>query len=82
MFDCDPDRLMDFIQLVEYRSNMLGYQDLFVVTDNSDPANPVGRLFSRTMESSALNKFKFTLLHIPSRKAGWRKSRRSSTTRS
>ena len=24
---------------------MLGYQDLFLVTDNSDPANPVGRDF-------------------------------------
>ena len=24
MFDCDPDVLMDFIQLVEDRSNMLG----------------------------------------------------------
>ena len=24
MFDCDPDGLMDFIQLVEDRSNMLG----------------------------------------------------------
>ena len=45
MFECDPDGLMDFIQLVEYRSNMLGYQDLFLVTDNSDPANPVGRPF-------------------------------------
>ena len=45
MFDCDPDRLMDFIQLVEDRINMLGYQDLFLVTDNSDPANPVGRPF-------------------------------------
>ena len=42
MFDCDPDELMDFIQLVEDRSNMLGYQGLFLVTDNSDPANPVG----------------------------------------
>ena len=42
MFDCDPDRLMDFIQLVEDRSNMLGYQKLFLVTDKSDPANPVG----------------------------------------
>ena len=45
MFDCDPDELMDFIQLVEDRSNMLGYQDLFLVTDNSEPANPVGRPF-------------------------------------
>ena len=45
MFDCDPDGLMDFIQLVEDRSNMLGYQDLFLVTDNSDPANPVGCAF-------------------------------------
>ena len=45
MFDCDPDGLMDFIQLVEDRSNMMGYQDLFLVTDNSDPANPVGRPF-------------------------------------
>ena len=43
MFDCDPDGLMDLIQLVEDRSNMLGYQDLFLVTDNSDPVNPVGR---------------------------------------
>ena len=45
MFDCDTDRLMDFIQLVKDRSNILGYQDLFLVTDNSDPANPVGRPF-------------------------------------
>ena len=45
MFDCDPDRLMDLIQLVKDRSNMMGYQDLFLVTDNSDPANPVGRPF-------------------------------------
>ena len=45
MFDCDPDGLMDFIQLVEDRSNMLGYQDLFLGTDNSDPANPVGCTF-------------------------------------
>ena len=45
MFDCDPYGLMDFIQLVEDRSNMLGYQDLFLVTDNSDPANLVGRAF-------------------------------------
>ena len=45
MFDCDPDGLMDFIQLVKDRSNMLGYQDLFLVTDNSDTANPVGRPF-------------------------------------
>ena len=45
MLDCDPDGLMDFIQLVEDRSNMLGYQDLFLLTDNSDPANPVGRPF-------------------------------------
>ena len=45
MFDCYPDRLMDFIQLVEDRSNMLGYQDMFLVTDNSDPANPVGCTF-------------------------------------
>ena len=36
---------MDLIQLVEDRRNMLGYQDLFLVTDNSDPANPVGRAF-------------------------------------
>ena len=33
---------MDFIRLAEDRSNMVGYQDLFLVTDNSDPANPVG----------------------------------------
>ena len=45
MFNCDPDRLMDFIQLVEDRSNMLGYHDLFLVNDNSDPTNPVGRPF-------------------------------------
>ena len=45
MFDCDPDGLMDFIQLVKDRSKMLGYQDLFLVTDNSDPVNPVGRPF-------------------------------------
>ena len=45
MFDCDPDGLMDFIHLVEDRRNMLVYQDLFLVTDNSDPANPVGRTF-------------------------------------
>ena len=45
MFDCDPDGLMDFIQLVKDRSNMLGYQDLILVTNNSDPANPVGHLF-------------------------------------
>ena len=45
MFDCDPDGLMDFIQLVEDRSNMLGYQDLFLVTNNSDPTNLVGRAF-------------------------------------
>ena len=45
MFDCDPDVLMDFIQLVEDQSNMLGYQDLFLVTNNSDPANPVGCSF-------------------------------------
>ena len=45
MFDCDPDGLIDFIQLVEDRSNMLGYQDLFLVTDNSDPANPVSCAF-------------------------------------
>ena len=45
MFYCDRDGLMDFIQLVEDRSNMLGYQDLFLVTDNSDPANPVGHPF-------------------------------------
>ena len=45
MFDCDPDGLMDFIQLVEERSNMIGYQDLFLVTNNSDPANPVVRTF-------------------------------------
>ena len=45
IFDCDPDGLMDFIHLVEYRSNMLGYQDLFLVTNNSDPANPVGCTF-------------------------------------
>ena len=42
MLDCDPYGLTDFIQLVEDRRNMLGYQDLFLVTDNSDPANPVG----------------------------------------
>ena len=36
---------MDFIQLVEDRRNMLGYQDLFLVAKNSDPANPVGRTF-------------------------------------
>ena len=45
MFNCDPDGLMDFIQLFKDRSNMLGYQDLFLVTDNSDPANPVGQPF-------------------------------------
>ena len=45
MFDCDPDGLMDLIQLVEDRINMLGYKDLFLVTYNSDPANPVGRTF-------------------------------------
>ena len=45
MFDCDPYGLMDFIQLFEDRSNMLGYQDLFLFTDNSDSANPVGRSF-------------------------------------
>ena len=45
MFNCDPDGLMDFIQLVEDRNNMMGYQDLFLVTYNSDPANPVGRPF-------------------------------------
>ena len=45
MFDCDPDRLMDFIQLVEDRSNMLGYQEMLLVTNNSDPANPVGSPF-------------------------------------
>ena len=45
MFDCDPDGLMYFIQLVEDRSNMLGYQDLFLVTDNSDPAKLVVRAF-------------------------------------
>ena len=42
MFDYDLDGLMDFIQLVKDRSNMLGYQYLFLVTDNSEPANPVG----------------------------------------
>ena len=35
MFNCDPDGLMDFIQLVEDRSNILGYQYLFLVKDNS-----------------------------------------------
>ena len=45
MFDCDPDGMMDFIQLVEDRSNMMGYQDMFLVTENSDPTNQVGRPF-------------------------------------
>ena len=45
MFDCDPDGLMDFIQLIKDLSNMLGYQDLFLVTNNSDHANPVGQPF-------------------------------------
>ena len=45
MFNYDPNGLMDFIHLVEDHNNMLGYQDLFLVTENSDPANPVGRAF-------------------------------------
>ena len=30
------------IKIVEDCSNVLGYQDLFLVIDNRDPANPVG----------------------------------------
>ena len=54
MFNCDPYGLIDFIQLVEDLSNMLGYQDLFLVTDNSDPANPVGRPFLQNYEILSL----------------------------
>ena len=57
MFNCDPDRLMDFIQLIEDRSNMLGYQDLFLVTYNSDPANPVGRPFLKNYGILSLEQF-------------------------
>ena len=45
IFDCDPDGLMDSIQLVEDRRNMLGFQDQFLVTNISDTANPVGHPF-------------------------------------
>ena len=66
MFDCDPDKLMDFIQLVEYHSNMLGYQYLFLVTDNSEPANPVGRPFLQnygilSLEQVQVNAAKYAL---------------------
>ena len=33
---------MYFIQLVKDPSNMLGYQYQFLVTNNSDPTNPLG----------------------------------------
>ena len=56
MFDCETDGLMDFIQLAEDRSNMLGYQNLFLVTDNSDPANPVGRPFLQNYGIISLEK--------------------------
>ena len=59
MFDCDPDGLMDFIQIVEDRSNMLEYQDLFLVTDNSDPANPVGRPFLQNYGILSLEQVQF-----------------------
>ena len=61
MFDCDLDGLMDFIQLVEDRRNMMGYQDLFLVTDNSDPANPVGRAFLFSLEQVQVHSGTFAL---------------------
>ena len=57
MFDFDPDGLMDFIQLVKDRSNMLGYQDLFLVTDNSDPANLVVCAFLQNYGILSLEQF-------------------------
>ena len=40
MFDCDPDGLMDFIQLVEDRSNLLGYHGIFQIPDDINAGHP------------------------------------------
>ena len=50
---------MDFIQLVKYRSNMLGYKELFLVTNNSDPANPVGCPFIQNYGILSLEQVQF-----------------------
>ena len=45
MFDCDPDVLMDFLQLVENRSIMLGMVSIYEIPDTTDPQHTVNRNF-------------------------------------
>ena len=45
-FDCTPERLMGFVTEVEQRVSEIGCgQEMFRITDNSDPNNPVTRGF-------------------------------------
>ena len=45
-FDCSPERLMGFVTEVEQRVGEIGCgEDMFLITDNSDPNNPVVRDF-------------------------------------
>ena len=45
-FDCSPERLMGFVTEVEQRVGEIGCQeDMFLITNNSDPNNPVVRNF-------------------------------------
>ena len=45
-FDCSLERLMGFVTEVEQRVGEIGCEeDMFLITDNSDPNNPVVRNF-------------------------------------
>jgi hypothetical protein len=44
-FDCEPDTLADFIQLIDDHSEENGLNRLFQIPDNRDPANRINRNF-------------------------------------
>ena len=45
-FDCSPERLMGFVTEVEQRVGEIGCVDeMFLITDNTDPNNPIARNF-------------------------------------
>ena len=72
MFDCDPDGLMDFIQLVEDRSNLLGYHGIFQIPDDINAGHPDTKDFLSNYGVITLEQViahAQTYVHLPTRDA-------------
>ena len=71
-YDCDPEGLSDFLQLVEDRCTMMGYHEIYQIPDTTNPLIPVTRHFLHSygvLSTAMVRTHVATYINTPTRTA-------------